>query len=204
MIGKEKQKKTRDLETDYLLEDKTKLNRSKTYKDGPSKGSCDVPRQNSPGSRTEKPAWRNAFIFLLQNAPHQMSLKPTRAYLRDPVTPHKKADPLVMSKRLKIAAVSLYKMDMETFFGGVLMRSGSRGSAGGSVVMSEQGLEDVEEMDFVTSNWWFWKDKIEVKSSCSNNTYTYIFQVWMWDKTQFLLLFFLWKQAGRLIRGVEL
>lgn len=27
MIGKEKQKKTRDLETDYLLEDKTKLNR---------------------------------------------------------------------------------------------------------------------------------------------------------------------------------
>lgn len=56
MIGKEKQKKTRDLETDYLLEDKTKLNRSKTYKDGPSKGSCDVPRQNSPGSRTEKPA----------------------------------------------------------------------------------------------------------------------------------------------------
>lgn len=57
------------------------------------------------------------------------------------------------------------------------MRSGSRGCAGGSVVMSEQGLEDVEEMDFVTSNWCFWKDKIEVKSSCSNKTYSYIFQV---------------------------
>ena len=97
MIGKEKKK--RDLEVDYLLEDKTKLNRPKLAKMASSNGSCDVPRQNSPGSRPENPAWRNAFIFLLQNAPHQMSLKPTRAYLRDPVTPHKKADPPLLCQR---------------------------------------------------------------------------------------------------------
>lgn len=96
-MGKGKYK-ARDLERDYVLEDKTKTNRPKTYKDGPSKGSCDVPRQNSPHSYSE-PAWRNTFIFLLQNAPHQMSLKSMRTYLHDPVAPHKKADPLVMSKR---------------------------------------------------------------------------------------------------------
>lgn len=32
-----------------------------------------------------------------------------RTYLHDPVTPHKKADPLIMSKRLRLAAVSLKK-----------------------------------------------------------------------------------------------
>lgn len=36
-----------------------------------------------------------------------MPLKSTLTYLHDPVIPHKKADLLVMSKRLKIAAVSL-------------------------------------------------------------------------------------------------
>lgn len=51
-MGKGKYK-ARDLERDYVLEDKTKTNRPKTYKDGPSKGSCDVPRQNSPHSYSE-------------------------------------------------------------------------------------------------------------------------------------------------------
>ena len=56
------------------------------------------------------------------------------------------------------------------------MRSRSRGSAGGSVVTSEERVEDVEEMGFATSNWCFWNEKIEgEKSSCSNNTYPFIF-----------------------------
>lgn len=51
-----------------------------------------------------------------------------RTYLHDPVTPHKKADPLIMSKRLRLAAVSLKKKrsiwQRETLW--VLMHSGSQ------------------------------------------------------------------------------
>ena len=64
------------------------------------------------------------------------------------------------------------------------MRSRSRGSAGGSVVTSEERVEDVEEMGFATSNWCFWNEKIEgEKSSCSNNTYPFFFRFWMDDNT---------------------
>lgn len=76
-----------------------------------------------------------------------MSLKSVCTYLHGPVTPHKKADPLVMSKRFKIAAVSLKKQKkVYTTEIWVLMHSGSQ-EVVGSVVMSKQGTDDVEEMD---------------------------------------------------------
>lgn len=53
--GKEPQKKQETCERDYDSEDKAKINGPKTCKDGLSKGSCDVPRQNSPHSHF-KPA----------------------------------------------------------------------------------------------------------------------------------------------------
>lgn len=58
-----------------------------------------------------------------------------RTYLHDPVTPHKKADPLIMSKRLRIAAVSLkkteYMADRNSLGVNALWVTGS---GGGSVV----------------------------------------------------------------------
>lgn len=48
-----KGKKQSRAQRDYIIEDKTKINRPKSYKDGPSKGSCDVPRQNSRHSHSE-------------------------------------------------------------------------------------------------------------------------------------------------------
>lgn len=53
--GKEPQKKQETCERDYDSEDKAKINGPKTCKDGLSKGSCDMPRQNSPHSHS-KPA----------------------------------------------------------------------------------------------------------------------------------------------------